>query len=288
MLDIPAGLLGRPFTRVEANRTGVSDRMLRGQRFVRIHAGVYRTADTPASLPLLARAALLVLPPGSALSHVSNLQLRGFAVGPGLPLHFASDHPHQHVREGVRLHRYLRPVITEIVDGLPVTDPLRTFVDVATQLDDRRLLRVGDWFVGSQGVSLEQLRSYAHDSHLDGVRRARRVVRLVAERVASPRETDLRWWLHRGGLPDPEVNVEIHDDRGQWLARGDLVYRKEKVLVEYDGWQHERDARQRQWDHLRREQLEAAGWRLVVITSADLKNPRHVVQRVRQALAARA
>lgn len=189
---------------------------------------------------------------------------------------------------GVKLHRYLRPVITEIVDGIPVTDPLRTFVDVATQLDDRRLLQVGDWLVGSQGVALDELRTFAHDSHLDGVRRARRVGALVAERVASPRETDLRWWLYRGGLPEPEVNVDIYDDHGHGLARGDLVYRQQKVLVEYDGWQHERDAQQRQWDHLRREQLEAAGWRVIVVTSADMENPRHVIQRIRQALAARA
>ncbi|EFQ83680.1 hypothetical protein HMPREF0063_11343 [Aeromicrobium marinum DSM 15272] len=133
-------------------------------------------------------------------------------------------------------------------------------------------------------MDLLDLRGYVLESHLDGVRRARRVAPLVRSGVASPTESDVRWALHRGGLPEPEINVDIHDDHGGWLARGDLVYRRWKVLVEYDGWQHERDADQRQWDHLRREQLEACGWRVVVITAADLRQVRGVVVRVRQAL----
>lgn len=80
------------------------------------------------------------------------------------------------------------------------------------------------------------------------------------------------------------MNVDVHDEHGGWIARGDLVYRRWKVLVEYDGWQHERDAAQRQWDHLRREQLDAAGWRVIVVTIEDMKRPWMVVARVRQAL----
>lgn len=287
MRDLPSELDGRPFTRREAHAHGVTDRMLEGRRFVRIHPGVYRTRRTDPSLALLVAAARLVLPPDAALSHVSNLQWRGFDVGPRLPLHFASNHPHQAVRRDVVLHRYRHPVPMHQVGDHLLTPPDRTFVDVATQLDDRRLLRVGDWLVKTEAVPIDVLRAFCHESHLDGVRRARRVVDLVRERVASPRESDLRWTLHRAGLPEPEVNVEIYDDHGRWLARGDLVYRRQKVLVEYDGWQHERDAQQRQWDHLRREQLEAAGWRVIVVTAADFADPRRIVQRVRQALADR-
>lgn len=86
------------------------------------------------------------------------------------------------------------------------------------------------------------------------------------------------------GLPEPEIDAELYSDDGAWLARGDLVYRQWKMVIEYDGWQHERDAKQRQWDHLRREQLEAAGWRIIVITTADMAQPRTVTLRVDQAL----
>ena len=66
--------------------------------------------------------------------------------------------------------------------------------------------------------------------------------------------------------------------------RGDLVYETNKVLVEYDGWHHERDARQRQRDRKRREQLEAAGWRVIVVTSQDLNSPSLIPLRVHAAL----
>ncbi|WP_369797251.1 DUF559 domain-containing protein [Aeromicrobium sp. Root236] len=59
------------------------------------------------------------------------------------------------------------------------------------------------------------------------------------------------------------------------------------MLVEYDGWQHERDAWQRQRDHLRREALEAAGWLVIVVTSADMRAPKSVAARVARALTSR-
>ncbi|GAA1738274.1 DUF559 domain-containing protein [Aeromicrobium alkaliterrae] len=288
MHPVPDPLHGHPFTRAEAAALGVTDSALRGRRFVRMHEGVYRTAQTEETLDVRLRAARLTLPPGVAISHTTNLRLRGFVIGPVLPLHFAARHRHQHRDPAIVLHRYRHELEFEMRHGFVVLPPARTFVDLGTMLDDRRLLQVGDWMVGTGLVTLMDLRGYCLESHLDGVRRARRVAELVRERVASPRESDLRWWIHRAGLPEPEVNVDIVDDQGRWLARGDLVYRRRKVLVEYDGWQHERDARQRQWDHLRREQLEAAGWRVIVITVADMAKPHTVIARIRQALASAA
>lgn len=258
--------------------------MLQGSRFVEMIGGVYRTAQSEPTLDLYLRAGFMVLPPDAAVSHITNLRLRGYAVGALLPLHFSTRYRHQRRRRGLVVHRRLGPMNTVQIEDHVALGPRRTFVDVATELDDRRLLRVGDWMVEAGQVDVYELNSYVRESHLDGVRRARRVAPLISPRVASPRESDLRWALHRGGLPIPEVNVDIRDDHGQWLARGDLVYRWWRVLVEYDGWQHERDANQRQRDHLRREALEAAGWRVIVITSADMASQRSVVIRVRQAL----
>jgi len=285
MRDLPADLRGRAFTVHQARALGVTDDMLTGARFVRIHRGVYRLRDTEATFPLLLSAARLALPAGVAVSHVTNLRLRGHLVGPMLPLHFATNRAVRRVPTGIVLHRYRHDLPLESRHGQVLLPAARTFVDLGVQLDDRRLMRVGDWMVGTGLVTLDDLRAFCVESHLDGVRRARRVVTLVRDKVASPRESDVRWRIRRGGLPEPEVNAEIHDAEGRWLARGDLVFRKHQVLVEYDGWQHERDARQRQWDHLRREQLEAAGWRVIVVTAIDLEKPWFVVARIRQALA---
>lgn len=284
MQAIPSELSGTAFSRSRAEAFGVTRRMLQGSRFTMIHPDVYRTTDTEPTLAVLIGAARLVLPEDAAVSHLTNLRLRGFEIGTMLPLHFSTNSPNEIDRPGVVIHRRQGRLRPRGVSSVPALGAKRTFVDAATLLGDRRLLSVGDWLVATGQVDLLELRAYVIQSHLDGVRRARRVAPLVCEGVESVRESDVRWALIQAGLPMPEVNVPIVDDHGLQLARGDLVYRRWKVLVEYDGWQHERDARQRQWDHLRREALEAAGWRVIVITAFDMASPAAVASRVRQVL----
>jgi very-short-patch-repair endonuclease len=66
--------------------------------------------------------------------------------------------------------------------------------------------------------------------------------------------------------------------------RATWQYPAYKVLVEHDGWHHERDAAQRQRDHLRRERLEAEGWLVIVITVEDFRNEKSIAWRVYNAL----
>lgn len=288
MYSIPHQLHGRAFTVRDAEALGLTRRALQSSRFAKLRDGVYRTSDTEPTYRLHIDAARRVLAPGVVISHVTALHIRGLTIGPAFPLHFSIGASHEVDRAGIVLHRRQARLNPTELDGLLVTGPRRTFVDVATCLSQRDLLAAGDWLVNAGAVDLLDLRAYVITSHLDGVRAARRIAPLVRENVASVRESYVRWELHTAGLPEPEVNVDIHDDHGGWLARGDLVFRRWKVLVECDGWQHERSAAQRQWDHLRREALEAAGWRVIVITAEDMKNPRSIAIRVRQALSERA
>jgi very-short-patch-repair endonuclease len=281
---LPSALSGRVFTRAEALAHGLTPRMLDGRRIVSVQRGVYRYVDTPCTTRLLAEAALRVLPEDAALSHVTAIRLRGLDIGPTEPIHVSTNKPTQRILRGVVVHRRQGRLHPTELDGLPVLGPDRTFVDAATQLRDRDLLRVGDWLVATGRTDVDTLRDYVFRSHLDGVQRARRVAMMVRAGVASPRESDIRWEIVRAGLPEPELNVDILDDLGEFIARGDLVYRRWKVVVEYDGWQHERDAWQRQYDHLRRERLEGAGWRVMVITAADFRHPRTLVRRIEAAL----
>ncbi|MCW2840499.1 MAG: hypothetical protein JWR55_1982 [Aeromicrobium sp.] len=261
--------------------------MLQGARFAQVFEGVWRTSATIETEDLRVRAALRVLPDDAALSHVSNLRWRGLDTATPTPLHFSTAGGVHVERAGLVVHRRQDRLRTTFVRGVPVLGAARTFVDVATRLDERTLLRVGDWLVRQGQVDLLDLRAFVLESHLDGVQRARRVAPLVRERVDSPRESDVRWILHVTGLPVPEPNVEIVDELGIRVAKGDLVYLRWKVVVEHDGWHHERDATQRQRDHLRRERLEALGWRVIVITAEDFRNENQIAWRVHSALAER-
>lgn len=278
------GLRDRPFSRAEAEALGLTRRMLQGKRFTRIHPNVYRLTSTEPTTELLARAAILALPAGFAISNVTNLQLRGLDIGDRHPIHLSTTRRGEVDRDGIIVHRHLHPFGVELRAGLPFVTAARTFVDVATRFDDRTVMRIGDWLVANEDVSPEDLAHEAFTTHNNGVTRARRVSPMVRRGVESVMESEVRWLLVSSGLGDPETNVDVYTDDGVWLARGDMVYRAHQVLVEYDGWQHERDAVQRQRDHLRREALEAAGWTVVVITAEDLKTPGTIGLRVRQAL----
>jgi len=284
---VPPELRRRPFIAAEASAAGLTDRVLVGRRFHRLFRGVWICADVELTLHLRLQGALLILPADSVVSHTTALALHGVECGPDEPLHFSTNTPLRSRQDGIVLHRRLGRLNPRVVRGIPVVGPDRALVDSATLLGHRDLVRVGDALCRLGGTTPEQLRTYCHERHLDGVVRARRAAADVRAGVDAVSETDTRLLLRFARLPEPEVNGWIINGAGAVIAKGDLVYRAYRVVVEYDGWHHERDARQRQKDHLRRERLEAAGWTVIVITVEDTKNPTGIVRRVHNALAAR-
>ena len=265
---------------------GLSSTVLKGKRFRRVFRGVWVYADLLITLHVHIHAARLVLPADAVVSHTTALALLGVESVPQVPLHFSTNTPSRRWHEGIVLHRRIWPLHHEMIDGLPVVGPDRALVDSATVLGHRDLVRAGDALVRLGHTTPEKVRRYAHERHLDGVVRARRAAEQIRAGVDSVTETDVRLLIRFARLPEPEVNGWILNDAGVAIARGDLVYRLHRVIVEYDGWHHERDARQRQKDHLRRERLDAAGWTVIVITAEDLKNPLGIVRRVHAALVA--
>jgi hypothetical protein len=113
--------------------------------------------------------------------------------------------------------------------------------------------------------------------------RARQVAPWTCPRAESPQESRVRAHLIFNGLPEPAVNVDITDEDGQFLARGDLVYAQWRIVVEYDGAVHG-DERQRRRDAARRTLLREHGWHVVEITADDLIVPQRAVSKVQAAI----
>lgn len=80
-------------------------------------------------------------------------------------------------------------------------------------------------------------------------------------------ETRARLLFEQWGLPEPELNVDVFDVHGGWIARVDFLWRTAGVVGEYYGAVHGNS-----WtgDLTRSAQLEDAGYRVVVMTSRDL------------------
>lgn len=114
-------------------------------------------------------------------------------------------------RRGVIAHRGLgaREVVT--VRGVPVTGLAQTWLDLApfVALDD--LVVTGD-AVARRLAGTDPLHALLARS-TKGVRRARSALAWVRTGSASPMETRARVLVGRAGLPEPELNVEIHDPR---------------------------------------------------------------------------
>src|SRR5688500_9540701 len=103
-----------------------------------------------------------------------------------------------------------------------------------------------------------------------GAKQARRAARYVRDGVDSAMESRLRMLLVLAGLPAPQVNSIVRHPDGSWRMRFDLCYPALKLIIGYDGRQHARNSAQWQRNLKRREELDALGWRIIVVTAADL------------------
>jgi Protein of unknown function (DUF559) len=171
----------------------------------------------------------------------------------------------------------------QIIDGLVMTTPLRTVFDCARWLTPVEAVVVADALAHEGLVTPEELAGYrkAHPG-LRGNKQVDLVVNLMDGRSESPQETRLRLVLIFGGLPCPEPQYVVEDANGDFVARVDLAYVEERVIVEYDGSWH---FGQRRHDDRRRAALRDLGWHVIVVSSEDMRNPAAIVAEVSRALA---
>jgi very-short-patch-repair endonuclease len=87
-------------------------------------------------------------------------------------------------------------------------------------------------------------------------------------------------------LPEPEVQVAIHDRRGREVAHADLGYSRWKVALEYEG-RHHADVEQFDRDIERYSLMAADGWLTLRFARQHLGGPTTVVDRTRRALLSR-
>lgn len=95
---------------------------------------------------------------------------------------------------------------------------------------------------------------------------------LVRSGSRSPMETRARLMFLRAGFPEPELNAAVHALDAGWLLEGDLVWRRQRVIGEYQGSDHA-SLRRRSKDSLRAALAEDEGWRVIEIYAEDVYHP---------------
>ena len=172
--------------------------------------------------------------------------------------------------------RHVRPVA-----GVRATSPELTALELATRLPPDDGVVLLDRFVAARLTTLMTLRAEAADLTGRGCRAARQATARADGLAASPPETRLRLLLHRTSLPRPVAQFVVRRGRAS-IARLDFAWPDRRVGLEYEGaWHTTRIAE----DRRRIEALQAAGWRLVFVTAADLHSPGPLLARIATALA---
>ena len=218
------------------------------------------------------------MPPTHAFCGATAAALWGLP----LPLDLARD-PRLHVLSldgkraprgrGVVGHTSGGPVETRLLAGLRVVAPVDAWLGLGTLLTIDELVAAGDRLLGlplalADADDLDEgLRRHAGQRGARSLRAARPLVR---PHVYSARETRLRLLAVRAGFPEPEPNgaIPLHTGRS---TRGDLVFRAERVLLEYEGEHHLTDPVQWAKDLTRYNDLALSGW-LVIRVSKHMRD----------------
>lgn len=279
----------RPFTRADAVRAGVDPKILRTSRFRRIFRSVYIAAEVPDSAFVRADAALLLHPPTAFASHTTAALLCNLPVPPDPLTHVTvlADRDRRR-RPEIRNHVATTTPRVTTIRTLRVSHPFRMFVELASVLSLVDLVVVGDALVRIGKIAPERLVEACERSTDQHAATALAAARYVRAEVDSPMETRLRMLIVLAGLPEPEVNHELRDDRGRVRRRLDLSYPHLRLIVEYDGRHHIEREENWEGDLDRREEFDDDGWRILVVTSKGVyKEPGRTIARVHRALKAR-
>jgi hypothetical protein len=174
-------------------------------------------------------------------------------------------------------------VVTD--DVLRWTDRTRTALDLIRRGPVDEAVVLLDRLVQHQVAFLDDVRkAAARLPRCRGSRQARLVAELADGLAESPPETRLRLLIRRAGLPAPVAQFTVRHG-GRFVARVDFGYPEQRLAIEYDGAWHGRPE-QLAKDRARMNRLLAAGWRILFVTAADLRDPGALVARIAAALAA--
>jgi hypothetical protein len=188
-------------------------------------------------------------------------------------------------RPGVRCHRrVLEPTDIRVRDGIALTSPVRTILDLAGEFPLIDLVVVMDAALHMKSCTRKQLEARAHDRGVRGIARYRQALELCDGRSESAPETMTRLVIVLSGLPAPTPQFNVYDKQGFFVARADLKAFGVLAAFEYDGGGHDepvthaRDVKR--WRDLRRE-----GYEVFPYTARELfRTPQLIVVDYQRAL----
>jgi very-short-patch-repair endonuclease len=244
------------------------DHRVRTGRLILLYRGVYAVGHAALSERGQLRAGLIAA--GPTASHSHRTSAARWKLTPSMPpfVEVTVTRRGPRSRPGLRIHFTRHPPEIRILDGLPLTAPLRTLADLSASPDIERMC--------AEAIVLKLVTQEELDAA--GI--------LDPELIAPTRsrfERIFRATLRKAGLPQPITGFAI----GRYTA--DFAWPAERVIVETDGYGFHGHRRAFEDDRARDAYLAARGWVVVRVTWRRLrKEPMLVMTQLAQTLAHRA
>jgi hypothetical protein len=279
---MPENLMSRPFSRRQAMVAGVTGRMLRGQRFVRILPRVYRYRDHEMTDDDWVVAARLALPERAKLTGITRIQQLGLDYGPHLPVRFVVEGDLHLAFDQIFLHRTKRLPPT---DDIGVT-PASAFLAYCRRARVIDAIKVGDWLLHHDHMTLGEVHNLAlAEQWRDGADESLWVLDHLEGDSRSLPESETRAVLEFAGLPAPSGNRRLPIDGA--IVIGDLVCLSWRTVVEYEGSHHQQDRGQYVSDIDRYSVMRRHDFGYVQVTTEKLARARPLTREVYRELVSR-
>jgi very-short-patch-repair endonuclease len=222
-------------------------RLVKAGRLHRIHRGVYAVGHRGLSEKGSWMAAVLACGPKAVLSHTSAAAL--WQLRPQRGVTHVTVSGSGRCRQGIRVHRSgtLTPGAVTRKDGIPVTSPSRTLIDLRRLLPQPQFaaaLREAEYL----GLAIDPI---LHPDH-----------------TRSELEARFLALLRRHRLPKPEVNVRV----GPYIA--DFLWPANQLIVELDGFRAHSGRGAFERDRARDVELRSLGYDVIRLTWAQVNGGR--------------
>jgi len=229
---------GGHVTTAQLNELGISPRAAakRAARgiLVRVHYGVYAVGRLPTTHTDRCHGALLACGERSAIAFTSAGAYWGILNDWSYPLEVAVALKRR-PQAGIRIHflpKLMRSDVWTTPEGLRVTTPARTVLDLTPGLSDKRLA----W----QTTNLRLRKLATIDDYRSVVRRnprhpgAKRLAKVIGEQLAEPYRSpfEVEWppFAQKYDLPPYVMNSNLLP------GRPDVLFTPARLIVELDGW----------------------------------------------------
>jgi hypothetical protein len=262
------------------------NRRVRAGHLHRIHRGVYAVGHDAITMRAAFVAAVLACGQRAVLSHFAAAAYWGFVPWDRRAPEVTETGAQRRVA-GLRIHRTRRLERRDVLprDGIFVTSPARTLLDLATVLSPEALKRAVRQAQAEHHVNIRQLADVLARSN--GRRGGAALRALVADGPVPSRSVleDVVYDLLVGaGIPRPEVNAGFVLDGRPIFP--DLLWRAQRLIVEDDSTAYHSGPLALADDAERQAILESHGYRVLRVTWRQaIDRPRQTIARVRAALA---